>query len=408
MAKLGAKLFVDPHLSASGQQSCESCHDPKTAYAPSNDLAVQLGGPHLDRPGIRTVPSLDYMETTPVFEIGPESLFEVEGQQPVTVASAPTGQSKAQLAAQAASNPVPEGGYFWDGRADTLEEQPSGPLLSPFEMANASVHEVVQKLRFAPYAADFKALFGPHIFEDETMAMSEASFALARFEIEDPSFHPFSSKYDAYLAGKAALTADEAAGLKLFEDPKKGNCSSCHLDQVDGAGRPPMFTDFEYESLAVPRNLAIPANADPSYFDLGICGPMRTDTYAQQAANCTLFKTPTLRNVSTRHVFFHNGFYHNLTDVLRFYVERDTNPEEIYPKAADGTLADRNDIPKKYAANVDIIDAPFDRRPGQQPALNDAEIARVVSFLRYAGRRLPTGPLIEFPFDVVILSTALD
>jgi cytochrome c peroxidase len=381
MAQLGKKMFVDVSLSASGRQSCESCHDPRTAYAPSNALAVQLGGPHMDRPGIRAVPSLDYMGTTPVFEIGPESLVEMEGQQPVIVASAPTGQSKAQLAAKAAANPVPEGGYFWDGRADTLEEQPSGPLLSPFEMANTDVHAVVEKLKAAPYAGDFKALFGPHIFDDETMAMSEASFALARYEVEDSSFHPFSSKYDAYLAGKAELTPTEAAGLQLFEDPKKGNCSSCHLDEVDDAGRPPMLTDFEYEALAVPRNPAIPANANPTYYDLGICGPMRTDAYSKQAVNCALFKTPTLRNVATRHVFFHNGFYTNLTDVLHFYVERDTNPDKIYPRAADGNVQNQNDVPLQYRANVDVIDAPFDRHPGQQPALNDQEIGLVIAFL---------------------------
>ncbi len=211
--------------------------------------------------------------------------------------------------------------------------------------------------------------------------MSEASFALARYEIEDPSFHPFSSKYDAYLAGKVRLSADEAAGLKLFEDAKKGNCSSCHLDKVDDAGRPPMFTDFEYEGLGVPRNPAIPANADPSYFDVGICGPMRADSYAQQSANCALFKTPTLRNVATRHVFFHNGVYHNLTDVLRFYVQRDTNPGNIYPKGPDGTVEKLNDVPKKYWPNIDVIDAPFDRHPGQQPALTDDEIKQVVAFL---------------------------
>ena len=93
VAQLGKKLFFDVRLSASGRQSCASCHDPRTAYAPDNDLAVQLGGSDLKQPGIRAVPSLDYMETTPVFEIGPESLFEVEGATPATVASHPAGQN---------------------------------------------------------------------------------------------------------------------------------------------------------------------------------------------------------------------------------------------------------------------------------------------------------------------------
>ena len=382
MAELGKKMFYDAAMSASGRQSCASCHDPSTAYAPANDLAVQLGGPHMDQPGIRAVPSLDYMGTTPVFEIGPESLSEVEGAQPGPLARSATGQSKADMAAQGAANPVPEGGFFWDGRADTLEEQPTGPLLSPFEMANASVHDVVSRLAAAPYAGDFRALFGATIFDDEAMAMSEASFALARFQLEDPSFHAFSSKYDAYLAGKATLSPDEAADLRLFEDPRKGNCSSCHLDRPTTDGQPPVFTDFEYEALAVPRNPAIPANRDPHYFDLGICGPMRTDAYAQQPANCGLFKTPTLRNVATRHVFFHNGVYASLTDVVRFYVQRDTHPELIYPRLPDGDVDTFNDIPLLDRPNVDVIDAPFDRHIGQPPALDDDEIAQVVAFLK--------------------------
>ena len=51
VAELGRKMFFDPALSASGRQSCASCHDPETAYAPDNARAVQLGGPGLDQPG---------------------------------------------------------------------------------------------------------------------------------------------------------------------------------------------------------------------------------------------------------------------------------------------------------------------------------------------------------------------
>ena len=382
MAQLGKQMFYDTSLSASGKQSCASCHDPSTAYAPSNDLPVQLGGADMKQPGIRAVPSLDYMNTTPVFEVGPESLFEVEGAQLGPLARSSTGQSKADMAAQAVSNPVPEGGFFWDGRSDTLEEQPEGPLLSPFEMANPDMHVVLEKLRAAPYAKDFKALFGANVFDDETMAASEASFAIARYEYEDPSFHPFTSKYDAYLAGKAKLTADEAAGLKLFEDEKKGNCAACHLDKADDPAHPPVFTDFEYEALAVPRNPKIPANADPNYYDLGICGPMRTDAYAHQSANCALFKTPTLRNVATRKVFFHNGVYTDLRDVVRFYVQRDTEPEKIYPRNAAGQVDQYDDLPWQYRGNIDMIDVPLNRHLGDQPALDDHEIDQIVAFLK--------------------------
>jgi cytochrome c peroxidase len=389
VAALGARLFYDPSLSSSGKLACSSCHDPATAYAPNNALAVQLGGPDLKRPGIRAVPSLGYMNPTPVFSIGPESLFEVEqlqaaGTAPAAgqLAATPTGVPKARSAAAAVAALVPEGGFFLDGRADTLQEQTLGPLLSPFEMDNTDAHTLFEKLTATAYASDFRKLFGASIFSDEKLTLAEASFALARYEIEEPSFHPFTSKYDAYLRGTATLSPDEAAGLKLFDDAKKGNCSSCHLDKVGGDGQMPNLTDFEYEGLGVPRNAAIPANADPHYYDLGICGPMRTDSYAHQSANCALFKTPTLRNVATRHAFFHNGVYNNLEDVLHFYVGRDTDPEKFYPRAASGQVETLDDAPWQYRHNIDVVDAPLDRHPGDRPALNDREIDQVIAFLK--------------------------
>jgi cytochrome c peroxidase len=214
------------------------------------------------------------------------------------------------------------------------------------------------------------------------MTISEIGFALARYQIEENSFHPYTSKYDYYLRGKAVLTDVEARGLKLFDDANKGNCASCHLDKMTGDGQMPNFTDFEFEALGVPRNPAIPANADAHYYDTGICGPLRNDTHSAEQQNCGLFKTPTLRNVATRHVFFHNGVYRTLEDVTRFYVKRDTNPKEIYPKDASGKVLKYDDLPARYQANIDVIDAPMNRKLGDAPALTNAEIADVVAFLK--------------------------
>ncbi len=182
---------------------------------------------------------------------------------------------------------------FWDGRAGTLQEQVLGPLYSPFEMA-INQHALYQRLK-SDYGDEIARLLGEGVLADEKSAVEEAGFALARFEAEDASFHAFTSKYDYFLEGEAQLTPAEARGLKLFGDEKKGNCAACHLDQPGADGAPPVFTDYEYEALGAPRNPAIPANADPTYFDLGICGPLRDDFYAKQEANCGLFETPTLR-----------------------------------------------------------------------------------------------------------------
>ena len=130
----------------------------------------------------------------------------------------------------------------------------------------------------------------------------------------------------------------------------------------------------------MPRNAAIPANANPAYYDLGLCGPTRTDL-AAQTNYCGMFRTPSLRNVATRKYFFHNGKYSSLADVLQFYVYRDINPERFYPTAADGSVTKFDDLPPQYQANVDVTDAPFNHHPGDTPALSDSEIQDLTAFL---------------------------
>ncbi|SDT32139.1 cytochrome-c peroxidase [Bradyrhizobium canariense] len=393
VAQLGRKMFFDPSLSGSGQLACASCHSPAHAYGPPNDLVVQFGGPDLKRTGVRAVPSLRYLEHDPNFSIGPSTEMADNDPPPpdVAPAGAPAGQIKVATVAKADANSaaraaaeanVPRGGLDWDGRANTLQLQALGPLLDPNEMDNHSTAELLERLEHAAYADDIKKLFGANIFNQRELALDEALFALARFQTEDPSFHPYDSKYDAVLAGKAVLSEAEARGLKLFDDPKKGNCSSCHIDRatLDGVFRP-AFTDYQFEALGAPRNRDIPANRDPHFYDLGLCGPLRKD-YATAPAYCGLFKTPTLRNTATRKVFFHNGVFHSLEEVMHFYVERETDPAKWYPKRGNGEVDRYNDLPPEYRGNIDIVDAPFDSKLGDPPALSDVEIADVIAFLK--------------------------
>ena len=135
------------------------------------------------------------------------------------------------------------------------------------------------------------------------------------------------------------------------------------------------------EALGVPRNPALAVNRDPAYHDLGICGPYRTDI-AGETQYCAMFTTPTLRNVATRQVFFHNGVDHTLQQVLDFYDFRDTAPQKIYPSAADGTIAKLDDIPARYRANVDTADPPLDRAAGDAPAMTPQDERDIVAFLR--------------------------
>src|ERR1700675_2289195 len=67
-AQVGARMFFDPRLSASGKMSCATCHDPAHAYGPPNGLAAQPGGARMSEAGTRAVPSLRYQEFTPPYE----------------------------------------------------------------------------------------------------------------------------------------------------------------------------------------------------------------------------------------------------------------------------------------------------------------------------------------------------
>jgi cytochrome c peroxidase len=213
------------------------------------------------------------------------------------------------------------------------------------------------------------------------MLVSEAMFAVARYQIEEPSFHSYTSKFDYWLEGKATLGENELRGYKLFNDPAKANCAGCHVDQASPDGLPPLFTDHQYEALGAPRNPALVGNKNPSYFDLGVCGPIRSDM-ADQKQFCGMFLTPTLRNTAVRRTYFHNGVFHTLQQVMDFYNFRDTNPEKVYPRSADGSVQKLNDIPEQFRANVDVNDPPFDRHPGDTPAMTAQEEADIIAFLQ--------------------------
>jgi cytochrome c peroxidase len=312
-------------------------------------MEVQFGGPLLNQPGIRAVPSIRYLADIP--PLG----FDEEG--------------------------TPYGGLNHDGSVDTFAAQAERPLLAANEMANFTREAVVEKLRKSEYAAKFRQVFGEASLDQVDRAFEALGLALERYQRDSAEFQPFSAKYDAYLAGKAQLTATEMRGLKLFNDEKKGNCAACHPSANRDDGRPPLFTDFTYDALGLPRNTAIPANADPSYMDLGLCKSGRSGR-ASQEGTCGKFKVPTLRNVATRQVFFHNGYIKNLRDAVAFYVGRDTQPEQWYPRKTGKEIAKFNDLPGKYHLNVNVEEAPYGGKSGGKPSLSDEEIDDVVAFLR--------------------------
>jgi cytochrome c peroxidase len=356
LTELGRALFSDAALSASGKLACASCHDPAHRYAPPNRRSVQLGGPDMARPGLRAAPTLTYEQATPPFS---EHFNDTDGDDSI--------------------DQGPTGGRGWDGRAGSAHEQAALPLLSPLEMANDDRAAVVARLRRSPNAARLAAAFGPSVLDDEALAWNGLLWALEVFQQSPADFSPFDSKYDAWLRRQTELSEAEQRGLALFNDAAKGNCARCHPSALK-RGVFPSFTDHGLAAIGVPRNAAIAANANRGFFDLGLCGPLRTDLSAR-AEYCGLFKTPSLRNVALRGAFFHNGVFHRLEDVVRFYARRDTNPGEFYARDGHGRINAFDDLPQRYRANLDR-EAPFGGQRGGRPALTDAEIADIVAFLK--------------------------
>jgi len=361
-AQVGRAMFADPSLSGSGRMSCATCHDPNNHYAPSNSLRVQLGGPRLDQPGTRAVPTLTYKNYTPAY---------------ADLADNPDGVSP----------PGPGGGFAWDGRAATLAEQAKIPLLAPNEMANKSAADVVAKLKKAGYAALFREAFGERVFDQPRLAFERAMQALQAFQLEDPSFHPYTSKYDYYASNKTGgeLTPAEARGLAVFQDPNRGNCAACHYSGAGVGGSVAQFTDYSFSAIGVPRLKGAKGS------DLGICQRKDHSGKAATPGLCGMFKTPTLRNVATRKAFFHNGQIATLEEAVRFYATRDTHPERWYP-TVKGRVQKFNDLPQQYHVNIDT-QMPLDgRAAGSAPAMNEQDIQDLLAFLSILtdGYRPPT------------------
>jgi len=348
LAQVGDRLFEETGLSASGKLACASCHVETRGHADAAGTFLPLGGADGTHQGLRSSPSVRYLDHAGAFS------FDAQGR--------------------------PHGGLFWDGRANNRVEQARGPLFNPDEMANADVGALAARLRALPYAADLRAAANLPAAATDDQLVDAAVTAIARYQADDAKFHPFTSKFDAVQDGRATFTAQEQRGLNIFNDPQRGNCASCHDSRPTpgpaGLNRA-LFTNFSYHALGVPRNQS-KATADPTFFDLGLCGPQRSDLAGRRDL-CGMFRTPTLRNVALTGPYFHNARFATLEDVVAFYATRDIDPARWYP-TVNGQVQVYNDLPAVYRANVQQ-GAPF-RRVGQPPALNAQDVADVVAFLR--------------------------
>jgi len=177
-------------------------------------------------------------------------------------------------------------------------------------MANPRAENVVEAIRQSDYADLFREVFGANSLDETEKAFDYFAQAVAAYERTE-EFHPFDSKYDYYLQGKVALNEQELKGLEIFNNDAKGKCAACHPSEAAADGKPPLFTDFTYDNLGVPKNpenpfyyLAKDLNpAGTVYVDLGLGGFLNNEEEYGK------FRVPTLRNVGRTAPYMHNGVF---------------------------------------------------------------------------------------------------
>jgi cytochrome c peroxidase len=227
MVELGKKLYFDPRLSKSGFISCNSCHN------------LSMGGTD----NIRT------------------SIGDKWQQGPI---NSPTVLNSSLNLAQ-----------FWDGRAADLKEQAGGPIANPGEMAFSHTLAIDMLASIPTYQREFKLVFGK-----DKIDIDQVTDAIAEFEktLVTPN-----SRFDQYLLGnKTAMTKDELAGYKLFNE---SGCVACHNGPNLGGN---------------------------SFQKMGVVAPYKGNVEGRAAvtgkdADRFNYKVPTLRNVELTYPYFHDG-----------------------------------------------------------------------------------------------------
>jgi cytochrome c peroxidase len=317
--QLGKFLFFDKSLSAPEGQSCAACHDPEAGFTGLDESINKAGavyeGAHKGRFGNRKPPTSSYGGASPVL------FFDKE--------------EKAWV-----------GGMFWDGRAtgkklkDALAEQAQGPFLNPLEQNIPDTKTICMKVKDSSYASLFEKVWGKGSLDcDKNVATTYDKIArsIASYE-RSKEANPFSSKFDLWQRKKLKLSEKEMKGLQLFEG--KAKCSECHPSKRGPKGAPPLFTDFTYDNLGIPKNpknsfYAMPAQWNPdgaAFVDTGLGGYLKDaeqkpTVYGPEIGK---FKVPTLRNVDKRpspdfvKAFGHNGYFKSLKEIVHFYNTRDT------------------------------------------------------------------------------------
>lgn len=350
---LGRALFFDVNLSQHRTQSCATCHDPALAFV---DWRAFVGVPDSDLASGRHLPGAASMGGD---------------QHSLGDRNAPTASYAAlipPLSLNADNDYV--GGLFWDGRANTLEDQAAGPVLNSIEMAMLDKDTVRQRLlENANYGYAFKGLFGPDVLDDPESAYSALTQAIAAFERTE-FFSPFDSKYDRYLRGEYTPTEQETLGMTLFFSNQFTNCNQCHQLQPRPEMERETFSSYKYRNIGVPVNTALRAanGLGAEHVDRGL----RDNPNITDDAQTGRFRVPTLRNVALTGPYMHNGVFQDLRTVVLFYNKylARGGKSQINPETGE------NWGPPEVAENLALEELESGR------ALSAKEIDGLVAFMR--------------------------
>jgi cytochrome c peroxidase len=332
MEKLGKMLFLDKGLSLNGNESCAGCHAAEFGFTGPlgyiNAHGAVYEGSDPGKFGDRKPPSAAYGGESPILRYDPDDEVWV-------------------------------GGMFWDGRAtgwmmgDPLAEQAKGPFLNPVEQALPVADALCWAVHDSHYAKLFVQVWGElscATSGEVAMVYDQIGFSISAYE-KSYEVNPFSSKFDRFWDNakangmvvtainvsnwqeyqKLGLNKEEVFGLAVFNDEDKGKCTLCHtLDE--GAAGYPLFTDFTYDNLGIPKNPENPVyDNDPAFIDKGLGAFLESQGIADYEAEYGKFKVPTLRNVDKRDgmavkAYGHNGYFKSLKEIVHFYNTRDVLP----------------------------------------------------------------------------------
>ena len=391
LEQFGKSVFFDQRLSLRGNQSCAACHAPQVGWTG-------------DRPLVNAGPA--------VYEGSVSGLFSNRKPPTVAYAMAPVFHAIVED-----GDMLFVGGNFWDGRAtgerlgDPIAEQAQGPFVNPMEQALPDTGCVVRRVCAADYPVTLESRFpdgcritwpadvdaacalpvGTLQMNPRDRATSDRAYdyiaaAIAAYE-RSREVNAFSSKFDRHLAGRAALSTEEAAGLDLFVG--RGKCANCHpLDKTPN-GQPPLLTDFTFDNLGVPRNPENPwyrAELNPSgtkWVDNGLGSFLATrpEWRAVAEANLGKHKVPTLRNVDLRptaafaKAYMHNGYFKTLGGLVHFYNTRDVKP------VCSGSLTESEALARDCWPAPEVVTNMNTEELGNL-GLSQAEERAIVAFMR--------------------------